>query len=93
MANVSAASMARQDRHNSEVIADVIAEHRPRLRNFIRKRVPNDADVEDVLQDVFYKLVEANRLLVPIEYVTGWLFQVAAQSHHRHLPQKVARNF
>ena len=65
--------MAEQDRQ----ISEVIAEQRSRLRNFIRKRVPNPADVEDLLQDVFYELVEANRLLMPIEHVTGWLFQVA----------------
>jgi RNA polymerase sigma factor (sigma-70 family) len=65
--------MAEQDRR----ITDVIAEERSRLRNFIRKRVPNDADVEDLLQEVFSELVEANRLLMPIEYVTGWLFRVA----------------
>jgi len=58
-------------------ISDVIAEERFRLRNFIRKRVPNEADVEDLLQDVFYELVEANRLLMPIEHLTGWLFRVA----------------
>jgi RNA polymerase sigma factor (sigma-70 family) len=93
MANVSAASMAGQDRHNSDAIADVIAEHRPRLRNFIRKRVANDADVEDVLQDVFYKLVEANRLLVPIEYVTGWLFQVARNRITDIFRKKSPENF
>jgi len=65
--------MTEQDRR----ISEVIAEERPRLRNFIRKRVRNDADVEDLLQEVFYELVEANRLLMPIEYVTGWLFRVA----------------
>jgi RNA polymerase sigma factor (sigma-70 family) len=58
-------------------ISQVIAEERSRLRNFIRKRVPNEADVEDLLQEVFYELVEANRLLMPIDYVTGWLFSVA----------------
>jgi RNA polymerase sigma factor (sigma-70 family) len=58
-------------------ISEVIAEERARLRNFIRKRVPNEADVEDLLQEVFYELVEANRLLMPIDYVTGWLFRVA----------------
>jgi RNA polymerase sigma factor (sigma-70 family) len=58
-------------------ISDVIAEERSRLRNFIRKRVPNEADVEDLLQGVFYELVEANRLLMPIEHMTGWLFRVA----------------
>jgi len=65
--------MAEQDLQ----ISEVVAEQRPRLRNFIRRRVANEADVEDVLQDVFYQLVEANRLLMPIEYVTGWLFRVA----------------
>jgi RNA polymerase sigma factor (sigma-70 family) len=66
-------SMIEQDLH----ISEVIAEERARLRNFIRKRVPNEADVEDLLQEVFYELVEANRLLMPIDYVTGWLFRVA----------------
>ncbi len=66
-------SMTEQDRK----ISEVIAEERSRLRNFIRKRVPNEADVEDLLQEVFYELVQANRLLMPIEYVTGWLFRVA----------------
>jgi len=65
--------MSEQDRRISEAVTKQGA----RLRNFIRKRVPNEADVEDLLQEVFYELVEANRLLMPIEYVTGWLFQVA----------------
>jgi RNA polymerase sigma factor (sigma-70 family) len=58
-------------------IAEVIAEQRPRLRSFIRRRVPNEADAEDLLQEVFYELVQAHRLLQPIDYVTGWLYQVA----------------
>ena len=58
-------------------MSEVISEERSRLRNFIRRRVPNPADAEDILQDVFYKLVEANRLLMPIDHVTGWLFRVA----------------
>jgi RNA polymerase sigma factor (sigma-70 family) len=70
---LSIASMDEQDRQ----ISEVIAEQRSRLRNFIRRRVPNDADAEDLLQDVFSELVEANRLLMPIEYVTSWLFRVA----------------
>lgn len=65
--------MTEEDRQ----ISEIVTKERPRLRNFIRGRVPDPADVEDVLQDVFYKLVEANRLLMPIEHVTGWLFQVA----------------
>jgi RNA polymerase sigma factor (sigma-70 family) len=66
-------SMNEQDRK----ISEIIAEERFRLRNFIRKRVPDPSDVEDILQEVFYELVEANRLLMPIDHVTGWLFRVA----------------
>jgi RNA polymerase sigma factor (sigma-70 family) len=58
-------------------IAEVVNREQSRLRNFIRRRVADPRDVEDILQDVFYKLVEANRLLMPIDHVTGWLFQVA----------------
>jgi RNA polymerase sigma factor (sigma-70 family) len=58
-------------------ISEVVERERSRLRNFIRGRVPDPRDAEDVLQDVFYELVEANRLLMPIEHVTGWLFRVA----------------
>jgi len=65
--------MAEQDQQ----ISDAIRRERNRLRNFIRRHVPDPRDAEDVLQDVFYKLVEANRLLMPIEHVTGWLFRVA----------------
>ena len=70
---MSVAAMTEQDSR----ISEVIAEQRSRLRSFIRKRVPNEADVEDLLQEVFYELVAANRLLLPIDYVTGWLFRVA----------------
>ena len=58
-------------------ISQIVAEERSRLRSFIRRRVPDAADAEDIVQEVFYKLVEANRLLMPIEHVTGWLFRVA----------------
>jgi len=58
-------------------ISEVVKREQARLRNFIRRRVPDPRDAEDVLQDVFYELVEANRLLMPIEHVTGWLFRVA----------------
>lgn len=64
---------ADQDRR----ITDVVTRERARLRNFIRRRVPDPLDAEDILQDVFYRLVEANRLLMPIDHLTGWLFQVA----------------
>ena len=58
-------------------ISDVVKREQSRLRNFIRRRVPDPGDAEDILQDVFSELVEANRLLMPIEHVTGWLFRVA----------------
>ena len=65
--------MAEQDQR----ISEVVKREQARLGNFIRRRVPDPRDAEDILQDVFYKLVEANRLLMPIEHVTGWLFRVA----------------
>ncbi len=58
-------------------IADVVSREQSRLRNFIRRRVADPRDVEDILQDVFSELVEANRMLMPIDHVTGWLFRVA----------------
>jgi len=58
-------------------ISEVVEREHSRLRSFIRRRVPDPRDAEDILQDVFYELVEANRLLMPIEHVTGWLFRVA----------------
>ena len=58
-------------------VLEVVKREQSRLRNFIRRSVPDPRDAEDVLQDVFYELVEANRLLMPIEQVTGWLFRVA----------------
>jgi RNA polymerase sigma factor (sigma-70 family) len=69
----SITAMTERDRQLSEIIA----EQRTRLRNFIRRRVPNPSDAEDIVQEVFYELVEANRLLMPIEHVTGWLYRVA----------------
>ncbi len=58
-------------------ISEVVTREQSRLRNFIRRRVPDPRDAEDILQEVFYELVEANRLLMPIQHVTGWLFRVA----------------
>jgi len=62
---------------HDEQLTDVVNRERSRLRRFIRRRVPDPRDAEDILQDVFFALVEANRLLMPIEHVTGWLFRVA----------------
>jgi RNA polymerase sigma factor (sigma-70 family) len=85
----SVALMTEQDRR----ISEVVAEERPRLRNFIRARVANEADVEDLLQEVFYELVEANRLFMPIEYVTGWLFRVARNRITDLFRKKKPENF
>lgn len=82
-------AMIEQDRR----ISDVIAKERPRLRNFIRKRVPNEADVEDLLQEVFYELVQANRVLMPIDFVTGWLFRVARNRITDLFRKKKPENF
>ena len=72
-----AASLERMALEQDERISEVVKREHSRLRNFIRRRVPDPRDAEDILQDVFYELVEANRLLMPIEHVTGWLFRVA----------------
>src|SRR4051812_48638472 len=58
-------------------ISDVVKREQSRLRSFIRRRVADPRDAEDILQEVFYELVEAYRLLMPIDHVTGWLFRVA----------------
>src|SRR6266851_4713764 len=72
-----AASLQPMAFEQDRPISDVVKREQSRLRNFIRRRVPDPRDAEDILQDVFYELVEANRLLVPIGHVTGWLFRVA----------------
>ena len=58
-------------------ISEAIEREKPRLRNFIRKRVADPSDAEDILQEVFYELVEAYRMMKPVEQVTAWLFRVA----------------
>src|SRR5215831_16142772 len=65
--------MTEQDRR----ISEAVSRDRPRLHKFIRKRVADPRDAEDILQDVFYELVEAYRMMQPIEQVTAWLFRVA----------------
>jgi RNA polymerase sigma factor (sigma-70 family) len=65
--------MAEQDQQ----ISKAIEREQSRLRNFIRKRVPDPSDAEDILQEVFYELVEAYRMMKPVEQVTAWLFRIA----------------
>jgi len=65
--------MAEQD----QKLTETIGREQGRLRNFIRKRVSDEADAEDILQDVFYELIEAYRLMKPIEQAGAWMFRVA----------------
>src|SRR6202047_3882651 len=65
--------MVQQDQQ----ISEAIEREKPRLRNFIGKRVADQSDAEDILQEVFYELVEAYRMMRPVEQVTAWLFRVA----------------
>jgi RNA polymerase sigma factor (sigma-70 family) len=58
-------------------IIETVERERARLRNFIRRHVPDSEDAEDILQEVFYEFVVAYRLLKPIERVSSWLFSVA----------------
>jgi RNA polymerase sigma factor (sigma-70 family) len=74
---VKDASRLEQMAAEDDRLTEVIAREQSRLRHFIRRRVADPRDVEDVLQDVFHKLIEANRLLMPIDHITGWMFQVA----------------
>ncbi|MBB5343010.1 RNA polymerase sigma factor [Tunturibacter empetritectus] len=66
-------SIIEQDR----LISQALERDRPRLRSFIRKHVADTGEAEDILQDVFYELLEAYRLMKPVEHVTAWLFRVA----------------
>ncbi|HTT63261.1 MAG TPA: RNA polymerase sigma factor [Bryobacteraceae bacterium] len=72
-----AVSLEQMALEQNQWISEVLKREQARLRNFIRRRVPDPRDAEDILQDVFYELVEANRLLMPIDHITGWLFRVA----------------
>jgi RNA polymerase sigma factor (sigma-70 family) len=74
-------------------ISEVVNREQFRLRNFIRRRVPDPRDAEDILQDVFCELVEANRLLMPINHVTGWLFRVARNRITDLFRKKKPENF
>jgi RNA polymerase sigma factor (sigma-70 family) len=65
--------MVEQDQR----ISETIDREKPRLRNFIRRRVADPSDAEDILQEVFYELVETYRLMKPIEQVSAWMFRVA----------------
>src|ERR1700749_3879920 len=61
----------------AQLISEALERDRPRLRSFIRKHVADTSEAEDILQDVFYELIAAYRLMKPIEHVTALLFRVA----------------
>ena len=60
-----------------KLLSQAIARDEPKLRNFIRRHVADTSDAEDIVQEVFYELLEAYRLMKPVEHVTAWLFRVA----------------
>jgi RNA polymerase sigma factor (sigma-70 family) len=73
-----AAAAARRDAHEDDRrILEASARYRARLANFIRQRVPDPGEAEDILQEVFYELVAAYRLFEPVEEAGAWLFRVA----------------
>jgi RNA polymerase sigma factor (sigma-70 family) len=72
-APIDGIAVSEQDR----LLHEAMERDEPRLRSFIRRHVRDTGDVEDILQDVFYELVQAYRMMKPIEHVTGWLFRVA----------------
>ena len=73
----NAATLRPMARETERRISDVVEREQSRLLGFIRRRVGDPRDAEDILQEVFYELAEANRLLMPIDHVTGWLYRVA----------------
>jgi RNA polymerase sigma factor (sigma-70 family) len=90
---MDAVILTRMAHEQDRQISEVVERERFRLRDFIRRRVPDPGDAEDVLQDVFYRLVEANRLLMPIEHITGWLFEVARNRITDLLRKKTPESF
>jgi DNA-directed RNA polymerase specialized sigma24 family protein len=73
----TAASPKSMAHEQHQRITELVERDQSRLPNLIRRRPPDPRNAEDILQEDSYKLVEANRLLIPIEHVTGWLFRVA----------------
>jgi RNA polymerase sigma factor (sigma-70 family) len=73
----AAAQAERMTAEQDHRISEVLEREQSRLRNFIRRRVADEGDAEDILQDVFYELVETYRLMKPVEQVGAWLYRVA----------------
>lgn len=78
-----------------ETIRNAFQKDKSRLFEFIRKRVPDKADAEDVLQDVFFQLMQSLSSLQPIEQVSAWLFKVARNKiidrHRKHKPESIEK--
>ena len=72
-----AVSLERMALEQDQRISETVERERSRLFSFIRRRVPDPSDAEDILQEVFGELVEANRMLMPVSHVTAWLYRVA----------------
>lgn len=70
-------SDALSDPLKNDRISDIFRREQGRLRRFVRNRIADEGDAEDILQDVFYELVEAYRLMKPVEQAGAWLFRVA----------------
>jgi RNA polymerase sigma factor (sigma-70 family) len=87
------ASLERMALEQDQRISEVVEREQSRLRNFIRRRVADPRDAEDIAQEVFYQLVEANRLLMPIEHVTAWLYRVARNRITDLFRKKKPENF
>ena len=87
------ASLERMALEQDQRISEVVEREQSRLRNFIRRRVADPRDAEDIAQEVFYELVEANRLLMPIEHVTAWLYRVARNRITDLFRKKKPQNF
>jgi RNA polymerase sigma factor (sigma-70 family) len=73
----AAAQAERMTAQQDHRISEILEREQSRLRNFIRRRVADEGDAEDILQDVFYELVETYRLMKPVEQVGAWLYRVA----------------
>ncbi len=71
---VESSSMAAPVKLN---INEIVQNYGKRLRAFIRKRVKQTEDADDILQEVFYQLSEADKMMKPIDQLSGWLFTVA----------------
>jgi len=89
-------SLEGMAREQNERIAEAVNRERARLKNFIRNRVQDERDAEDILQDVFYELAEAYRMMKPIERVSAWLYRVARNRitdlFRRKRPEAVAQD-